>query len=70
MPRGDDRFIIRLPDGWRDAIKVRATQNRRSMNQEILIALGSAFGLAAGDQPASTTPAAEDDKAALQGGSI
>lgn len=34
-----DRYIIRLPDGWRDTIKVLAAKNRRSMNQEILAAL-------------------------------
>lgn len=70
MSRDDDKYMLRLPDGWRDAIKVRAARNRRSMNQEILTALASAFGLAAGDTVPSNTPAAEDDKAALPGGFI
>ncbi len=34
-----DKYMIRLPDGWRDAIKIRAATNRRPMNQEILAAL-------------------------------
>lgn len=32
----NDKFMLRLPDGWRDVIKVRAARNRRSMNNEIL----------------------------------
>ncbi len=55
-----DRVNIRLPDGWRDAIKARAAANRRSMNQEILAALEGVVGAAAGDAGAqSNVPAAE-----------
>lgn len=36
-----DKFMLRLPDGWRAAIKERAARNRRSMNQEVLAALES-----------------------------
>ncbi|WP_313353007.1 Arc family DNA-binding protein [Paracoccus sp. (in: a-proteobacteria)] len=35
----DDKFMMRMPDGWRDAIKVEAARNRRSMNAEILSAI-------------------------------
>lgn len=40
----NDAYTLRLPDGWRDAIKDRAATNRRSMNQEILAALESVVG--------------------------
>lgn len=63
-----DRFIIRLPDGWRDAIKAKAAVNRRSMNQEILIALEGLIRGAAGGDLAGLTPAAGNDNAALPGG--
>ncbi|MFC3837547.1 Arc family DNA-binding protein [Paracoccus rhizosphaerae] len=36
---GGERFIVRMPSGWREAIKRQAVRNRRSMNQEILAAL-------------------------------
>lgn len=35
----DDKFMMRLPDGWRDAIKIEAAKNRRSMNAECLAAI-------------------------------
>lgn len=35
----DDKFMMRLPDGWRAAIKIEAAKNRRSMNAEILAAI-------------------------------
>lgn len=38
-----DRFQVRLPDGLRDAIKIAAAQNRRSMNSEIVFHLEKAF---------------------------
>lgn len=34
-----DKFMLRLPDGWRDAIKNKAAKNRRSMTAEILFHL-------------------------------
>lgn len=34
-----DQFVMRLPDGWRDAIKNAAKASRRSMNAEILAAI-------------------------------
>ncbi|MDO5643446.1 MAG: Arc family DNA-binding protein [Paracoccus sp. (in: a-proteobacteria)] len=38
-----DRFIIRLPVGWRDAIKAEAAKNHRSMNAEILADIETAM---------------------------
>ena len=38
-----DRYVIRFPAGWRDAIKVEAAKNRRSMNAEILNAIETAM---------------------------
>lgn len=35
----NDKYMLRLPDGWRDNLKLVAAKNRRSMNQEILGAL-------------------------------
>ncbi|MFE3836939.1 Arc family DNA-binding protein [Pseudogemmobacter sonorensis] len=37
--RIEDKFMMRLPDGWRDAIKVEAKKSHRSMNAEILAAI-------------------------------
>ena len=64
----NDAYMLRLPDGWRDAIKARAAVNRRSMNQEILIALEGLIGEAAGAVVGAETPAAGNDNAALPGG--
>lgn len=41
--RTAERFIVRLPDGWRDAIRVEAKKERRSMNAEILSAIETAM---------------------------
>ena len=38
-----DKFIVRLPDGMRERIKVVADENRRSMNAEIVAALEEKF---------------------------
>lgn len=46
MRQPNDKFMLRLPDGWRDAIKARAARNRRSMNSEILAALESVVSAA------------------------
>lgn len=37
--RESDKFMLRLPDGMRDRIKLAAGENNRSMNQEIVAAL-------------------------------
>lgn len=64
----NDAYMLRLPDGWRDAIKARAATNRRSMNQEILIALEGLIGATAGGDLAGLTPAAGNNNAALASG--
>lgn len=38
-----DQFVVRLPDGWRDTIKVEAKKAHRSMNAEILAAIETAM---------------------------
>ncbi len=38
-----DKFILRLPDGMRDAIAASAKANKRSMNAEIVVRLQSSF---------------------------
>lgn len=57
-----DQVALRLPDGWRDAIKDRAARNRRSMNSEILAALEGVVGAAAGGEIGVHTPAAKTDQ--------
>lgn len=37
--RGSDKFMLRLPDGWREKIKAEAAKQRRSMNSEIIAAV-------------------------------
>jgi len=41
----NDKFMLRLPDGMRDRIKVAADQNNRSMNAEIVATLERAYPL-------------------------
>lgn len=41
--QGADKFVIRLPAGWRDAIKLEAKKNHRPMNSEILAAIETAM---------------------------
>lgn len=43
-PQEADKFIVRLPEGMRDALKARAASNNRSMNAEIVAILGAAIG--------------------------
>jgi len=31
-----DKYILRLPDGWRTALKTAAVRNGRSLNSEII----------------------------------
>lgn len=38
-----DKFVIRLPDGWRGAIKAEAKKTHRSMNAEIIAAIETAM---------------------------
>lgn len=41
--RDSDKFVLRLPDGMRDRIKLAAEVSGRSMNQEIIQALEEKF---------------------------
>lgn len=41
--KDSDKYIIRLPDGLRTFIKVRAANNRRTMNAEILVLIERAL---------------------------
>lgn len=68
--RESDKFIVRFPKGMRAEIKRRAADNGRSMNAEIIFHLRKALGLATGAVVGAETPAAEDDEAAQQGGSL
>lgn len=43
ISRESDKFMLRLPDGWRDVIKRAADEGGRSMNGEILLRLSSTF---------------------------
>ncbi|MFG6535795.1 Arc family DNA-binding protein [Sulfitobacter sp. CS16] len=43
MHKNADRFIIRLPDGWRDTIKMEAAKSHRTMNAEIIAAIETAM---------------------------
>lgn len=52
-----ERFQIRMPDGLRDALRVAAASNNRSMNSEIISRLEGSFG---------TAPAADFGRADLQ----
>ncbi len=38
-PARVEKFVIRLPNGLRDQIRLLSEQNRRSMNSEILVVL-------------------------------
>lgn len=67
MRKSEDKFMLRLPGGWRDAIKGRAVKNRRSMNQEILAALESVVSAAEGAKFGDQTPPAASRTDALQG---
>jgi hypothetical protein len=44
VSRESDKFVLRLPDGMRDRIKLAAEANNRSMNSEILERLETSFG--------------------------
>jgi DnaJ-domain-containing protein 1 len=41
--RDSDKFMLRLPDGMRDRIKLAADRNNRSMNAEIVATLEDAY---------------------------
>ncbi len=39
LAKDQEKFVLRLPDGMRDRIKLAAERNNRSMNAEIIAAL-------------------------------
>lgn len=41
--RDSDKFMLRLPDGWREKIKEEAARNHRSMNAEIKAGIETAM---------------------------
>lgn len=38
-----DKFVVRLPKGWRDTIRAEAQKSHRSMNAEIVAAIETAM---------------------------
>lgn len=69
--RDANRFILRLPEGVRPAVKARAAHNRRSMNSEIVLMIERALSerpAVTGDEPASMAPVTAHETAALPGG--
>lgn len=38
-----EKFVVRLPSGWRGAIKAEAKKGHRSMNAEIIAAIETAM---------------------------
>jgi len=42
-PQSKDKFIVRLPNGLRDRIKIAAHANGRSMNSEVVAVLEERF---------------------------
>ena len=65
-----DRFVVRLPTGMRAALRGSAAANERTMNAEVIFHLRKALGMAAGVEFGDQSPAAGNDEAALQGGSL
>ena len=41
--RDSDKFMLRLPIGWRDVVKGEAKKAHRSMNAEIIAAIETAM---------------------------
>lgn len=40
-----DKFVLRMPEGMRDNIRIEAVRNKRSMNAEIVYHLERAYDL-------------------------
>lgn len=51
-----DKFVVRLPDGWRDTIKDEARKAHRSMNAEIIAAIETAMRIKGVQLPVGTDP--------------
>jgi hypothetical protein len=66
------KFLVRVPEGMREAIASRAKANMRSMNSEIVLILAHALGFSQGTTVAGESlqakPATVPNATALQGG--
>ncbi len=67
---GTVQMSIRIPPALRDRIKDQADSLGRSINTHVVMTMREATKMATGAEPASISPAAGDDEAALQGGSL
>lgn len=62
MPRKtEDKFMLRLPDGWRSVIKAKAERDERSMNFVILKALGPMVQAEKSKASGAATPTGFDE---------
>ena len=43
MHQNADKYMLRLPDGWRAVLKDEARKSHRSMNAEIIAAIETAM---------------------------
>ncbi len=43
MATPDDKYTLRLPDGWRDTIKAEARKSHRTMNAELIALIETAM---------------------------
>lgn len=50
MRKTCDQYVVRFPDGLREAIKQNATENGRTMNAEIVFHLRKAMRLVSGGE--------------------
>ncbi|WP_170975893.1 Arc family DNA-binding protein [Rhizobium sp. FY34] len=53
--RDQNKFIVRMPEGMRERVKVRADENRRSMNAEIIDLIESGLEFKKGSESLSRT---------------
>lgn len=68
MSREDAHFRLRLPHDVKAWLAKEASREIRSVTSQIIYVLRKE--MAAGDEPASTAPAAGNDNAALERGAI
>ena len=48
-----DKFVVRMPEGMRDRIKIRAASSRRTMNSLIIYAIDRALAADENESPAT-----------------
>jgi Arc-like DNA binding domain len=61
-----EKFIVRLPEGMRDAIGIAARKNRRSMNAEIVARLAQSFDMAVPEIDPGEVPTSPTAREALE----